>query len=71
MVNLRREEMPLSVAATETMPKSYTKYQNNICYKHDIKKLQKTAPPGTKQVLRKLLMQNFEHFIMKNKFYVR
>jgi hypothetical protein len=29
MVNLRREEMPVSAAANEILPKSYTKYQNN------------------------------------------
>ena len=66
MVNLRREEMPVSVAATETVPKSHTKYQNNICVKHDIKELQKTASPGTTHVLRKLLMQNYKHFIVRN-----
>jgi len=39
MVNLRREETPVSFVATETIPKSYTKYQNYIRDKHDIKEL--------------------------------
>ena len=35
MVNVRREELPLSVVATETIAKSYKKFQNNIRDKHE------------------------------------
>ena len=65
MMNVRREEMPVSVVANETIAQSYKNYQNSICDKHDMKELEKTASPGTKHVLRKLLMQNYKHFIKR------
>jgi hypothetical protein len=46
-VELRREVIPVIIWATGTISKSFTKYLNNICERHDIKVLQKAATLDT------------------------
>jgi hypothetical protein len=56
MWNLKTKEMPVIIAATGTISKSFRKYLSSVPGKHDIKELQKTAILGTAHTLRKVLM---------------
>jgi hypothetical protein len=54
--NVKSKVIPVTIEATGTISKSFTKYQSNIPGKHDIKGLKKTATLGTAHILRKGLM---------------
>jgi len=58
--------IPVIIAATGKMVKSFTQCLSNISEKHDFKKLQKTAILGTAHThtLRKVLMQFYKTFNM-------
>jgi hypothetical protein len=56
MWNVKTKVMPLIIAATGTIPKSFRKYSSSIPGKHDVKELQKTAVLGTAHILQKVLM---------------
>jgi hypothetical protein len=48
--------IPVIIATTGTISKSFRRYLSNIAGKHEIKELHKTAILGTAHVLRKVLM---------------
>jgi len=54
--NVKTKVIPVIIGATETVPKSFSKYVSNIPGKHEVKELQKTAILGTAHILRKVLM---------------
>jgi hypothetical protein len=56
MWNVKTQVMPVIIAATGTISKSFRKYLSSIPGKYDIKELQKTAILGTVYILRKVLM---------------
>ena len=47
--------IPVIIAATGTISKSFRKYVSDIPGKHNVKELQKTAILGTAHILRKVL----------------
>jgi hypothetical protein len=47
MWNVKTEEIPVIIGATETISKSFGKYVSNIPGNHEVKELQKTAILGT------------------------
>jgi len=56
MWNLKAKVIPVIIAATGTIPKSFRKYVNNIPGKYEVKEFQKTAILCTAHILRKVLM---------------
>jgi hypothetical protein len=55
MWNVKARVIQVVIGATETISKSFTKYESNIPGNHDVKELQKTAILGTTHILRKVL----------------
>jgi hypothetical protein len=55
MWNVKTRVVPVIIGATETIAKSFRKYESDIPGNHDIMKLQKTAILGTAHKLRKVL----------------
>ena len=53
MWNVKTKVIPVIIAATETISKSFRKYVSNIPGNHQVKELQKTAILGTAHILRK------------------
>jgi len=47
MWNVKTKVIPVIIAATRTISKSFRKYVSNIRGKHEVKELQKTAILGT------------------------
>jgi hypothetical protein len=62
MLNVNTKVKPVIIGATETIPKSFIKYLNNIPGKHEIKKLQKTTILGTAHLLREELLYECRTF---------
>ena len=56
MWNVKTKVIPVIIAATGTISKSFRKYVSNIPGKHEVKEIQKTAILGTAHILRKVLM---------------
>ena len=56
MWNAKTKVIPVIIAATGTISKSFRKYVSNIPGKHEVKELQKTAILDTAHILRKVLM---------------
>jgi len=56
MWNVKTKVIPVIIAATGTISKSFRKYVSNIPGKHEAKELQKTAILGTAHILRKVLL---------------
>jgi len=56
MWNVKTKVKPVTIGATGTISKSFTKYVSNIPGKHEVKELQKTAILGTAHILRKVLL---------------
>jgi membrane-bound lytic murein transglycosylase B len=56
MWDLKTKVVALIIGATETIPKSFRKYANNVPGKHDIKEIHKTAILGTAHLLGTVLM---------------
>ena len=56
MWNVKTKVIPVTIRATGTISKSFTKYVSNISGTHEVKELQKTAILGTAHILRKVLM---------------
>ena len=54
--NVKTKVIPVTVGATGTISKSFTKYLRNMHGKHKIKELQKTAILGTAHKIQKVLM---------------
>jgi hypothetical protein len=48
--------MPVIIAATGSVPRSFRKYLSNKLGKHEVKELQQTAILGTARKLREVLM---------------
>ena len=55
MWKVKTRVIPVIIAVTGIISKSYRKYISNIPGKHDVKELQKTAKLGTAHTLRKVL----------------
>jgi hypothetical protein len=55
MWNVKTKVIPVIIAATGTISKSFTKYVSNIPGKYEVKKLQKTAILGTAHILLEVL----------------
>jgi len=55
MWNVKARVLPVTVAVTGTIPKSFRKCTSDIPGNHDVKELQKTAILGTAHILRKVL----------------
>jgi len=55
MWNVKTRVIPVTIAATGTISKSFRKYVNVIPENHDVKELQKTAILRTAHKLRKVL----------------
>jgi hypothetical protein len=55
MWNVKTKVIPVIIAATGTILKSFRKYVSNIPGNHEVKELQKTAILGTAHILRKVL----------------
>jgi len=55
MWNEKTKVIPVIIAATGTISKSFRKYVNNIPGNHEVKELQKTAILGTAHILQKVL----------------
>jgi hypothetical protein len=56
MWNVKTTVMPVIIAATGTISKSFTKYVSTIPGNHEVKELQKTVIVGTAHIHRKVLM---------------
>jgi hypothetical protein len=56
MWHVKTKVLPVIIAATGTISKSFRKYLRSIPGKHDIKELQKTAILGTAHILWKVIM---------------
>jgi hypothetical protein len=56
MWNGKTKVIPIILRETGTVVISLRKYLRNICGKHDIKEIQKTAVFGTAHILREVLM---------------
>jgi hypothetical protein len=56
MWNVKTRVIPVIIAATETISKSFSKYASTIPGNHEVNELQKTAILGTAHILRKVLM---------------
>ena len=56
MWNVKTKEIPVIIATTGTISKTFRKYVSNIPENHEVKKLQKTAILGTAHILRKVLI---------------
>jgi hypothetical protein len=54
--NVKTEVIPITVGATGTISKSFTKYLRNMHGEHKIKELQKTAILGTAHKIQIVLM---------------
>jgi hypothetical protein len=56
MWNVKTRVIPVIIAATRTISKSFRKYVSTIPGNHEVKELQKTAILSTAHILRKVLM---------------
>jgi hypothetical protein len=56
MWNIKTRVIPVIIAATGTISKSFRKYVSTIPGNHGVKELQKTDILGTAHILRKVLM---------------
>jgi len=56
MWNVKTKVIPVIIAVTGTVSKSFRKYVSNTPGNHEVKELQKTAILGTAHILRKVLM---------------
>ena len=56
MWNVKTKMIPVKIAATGTISKTFRKYVSNIPGNHEVKELQKTAILGTEHIFRKILM---------------
>jgi hypothetical protein len=56
MWNVKTRVIPVIIAATGTISKSFRKYVSTIPGNHEVKEKQKTAILGTAHILRKVLM---------------
>jgi hypothetical protein len=56
MWNVKTKVIPVTIGATGTISKSFSKYASNIPAKHEVKEQQETAIFGTAHILRKVLM---------------
>ena len=56
MWNVKTKVIPVIIAATGTISKTFRKYVSNIPGKREVKELQRTAILGTAHILRKVLM---------------
>ena len=56
MWNVKTNVISVMIGATETISKSFIKYQSNVPGNHGVKGLQKTSILGTAHILRKVLM---------------
>jgi hypothetical protein len=54
--SVKAKVVPVIIAATGTISKTFRKYLSNITGRRDIKELQKTGTCGTANILRKVLM---------------
>jgi hypothetical protein len=54
MWNLKTKVIPVIIAATGTISKSFRKYVSTIPGNHDVRELQKNAILGTAHILRKV-----------------
>jgi len=54
--------IPVAIAATGTVSKSFRKHVSNITGKHEVKELQKTVILDTAHILRKVLMKKHNGF---------
>jgi hypothetical protein len=54
--NVKTKVIPVTLGATGTISKSFTKYLRNMHGKHKIKELQETAILGTAHKIQKVLM---------------
>jgi hypothetical protein len=66
MWNVKTNVKPVIIGDTGTISKSFRKYLSNMSGKHEIKGLQQTAILGTAYVIRKVLMQKYKTFILRN-----
>jgi hypothetical protein len=55
MWNVKARVIPVIIAATGTISKSFRKYVSSIPGNHEVSELQKTAVLGTAHILRKVL----------------
>ena len=55
MWKVKTRVIPVIIAATRTISKSFRKYISNIPGNHEVKELQKTAILGTAHILRKVV----------------
>ena len=62
MWNVKTKVMPVIIGATGTISKSLRKYMSNITGNHEVKELQKTTILGTADILRKVLMKEYNRF---------
>ena len=56
MWNVRTIVIQVTIGATGTISKSFSKYVSNLPGKHEVKELEKTAILGTAHICRKVLM---------------
>jgi hypothetical protein len=66
MRNVITKVIPVTIEATGTISKSFTKYLNDTPGKHEIKELQQTATLGTTHILRKVRMGKYKILNMGN-----
>jgi hypothetical protein len=56
MWNVKTNVIPVTIATTEIISKSFRKYLSDIPGKHEIKELEKTAILGTAHILQRVLI---------------
>ena len=56
MWNVKTKVIPVIIAATRTISKTFRKYVSNIPGQHEVKELEETTILGTAHILRKVLI---------------